>query len=458
MEQLKLPLRARVYIAFLVVLALITATCLFLKTDWNEVHWFSVGIFLFLSFLTDCYPVTLPRGGVVSVSFASMFASILLFQPFLVVLITVAGDFFSLRKGRSRSQYIFNAAQLTLTSGLSAAIFRLINPNGLVISERYLLAVLASLLFCFIANSSMFTVVLAIIYHENPYSIWLTNVKWATPNFLSMAPLGILVSLIYVHIGFWGLVLFLVPLVLARHSFQSYMDMRRAFLDTMMSLSKVIDAKDPYTRGHSARVAKLAVALARQMKWAEDRVNLFQYVAMIHDVGKVAIPEAILKKPGKLTPTELQEMEQHAPIGSDVIKNITFFQDGAAIIRHHHERWDGTGYPSGLKGESIPLGSRILAIADSFDAMISDRPYRKALPPLEALEEIRSGAGSQFDPKVVKAFEKLFPHLATTFFNRKSATLFTKEAAATMESCLVRETTPESGLTGGGKDKTRKED
>lgn len=458
MEHSKLPLAARIYIGVLVVLAVITTICLFQKMDWNQVYWFSVAIFLFLTFITDCYPVTLPRGGVVSVSFASMFASILLFQPFLVILITVAGDFFSLRKGRSRPQYIFNAAQLALTSGLSAVVFRLINPEGLVVSGRYFLAVLATLLFCFVANSAMFTIVLAIVNREKPYSIWLTNVKWATPNFLSMAPLGILISFIYIRIGFWGLVLFLVPLAFARHSFQSYMDMRQAFMDTILSLSKIIDAKDPYTRGHSARVAQYAVALARHMKWPEDRVDLFQYIAMIHDIGKVGIPEAILKKPEKLTALEFEEMERHALIGGDVIKNITFLKEGAAIIRHHHERWDGTGYPNGLQGENIPLGSRILAVADSFDAMVSDRPYRKALPLVAALEEIRSRSGSQFDPQVVQAFEELYPDLTVSSSNNNGTALGAEDAAATRESSPVK-TKPasETNLTGKNTVITRKE-
>ncbi len=226
-------------------------------------------------------------------------------------------------------------------------------------------------------------------------------------------------------------------------------------MDTIHSLSVVIDAKDPYTRGHSARVAEFAVALARIMKWPEDRVELFQYIAMIHDVGKVAIPESILKKPGKLTASEFEEMEQHTLIGSDVIKNVKFFQDGTDIIRHHHERWDGTGYPSGLRGENIPPGSRILAVADSFDAMISDRPYRKALPPLTALQEIRSGSGSQFDPRVVKAFEELFPRLAATLSNGSGAALYAEEAAAAKESCLARETTPAPERTGTEEEKDK---
>ena len=218
-----------------------------------------------------------------------------------------------------------------------------------------------------------------------------------------MAPLGMLITLIYIHIGFWGLVMFLIPLALARHSFQSYIDMQ-AFLDTIKSLSIAIDAKDSYTRGHSQRVADYAGALARELKWPGDKVELLMHVAAIHDVGKIAVPDNILQKKGELTAAELAVMEAHTTIGCKIIQNIKLLEEGALIVNHHHERWDGAGYPSGLKGKEIPEGARILAIADAFDAMVSNRPYRRGMRPFAALQEIKNNAGTQFDPRMAKLF------------------------------------------------------
>jgi len=397
--------------------------------DWSNFSWASFLIFLFLTFISDSFPVNMPRGGVVSVGFASLFASILLFEPLIVVAIAVLSDLLAFRKGRTLPKYIFNASQLTLAIGSSSLIYKMLNPAGQSITISFIGACLAALITCFFLNITFVTLILSFIQNENPYSIWLTNAKWTTPNFLSMAPLGMLIALIYVNIGFWGLVLFLVPLALARHSFQSYIDMRQAFLDTIQSLSAAIDAKDPYTRGHSQRVAEYAVALARELKWPEDKIELFRYAAITHDVGKIAIPENILQKNGKLTAEEFKVMEKHTITGSNIIKDIKLFDKGGLIVTHHHERWDGTGYPAGLKGEQIPEGARILAIADAFDAMISDRPYRRALNPLSALQEIRNNAGTQFDPQMVEAFCKIFPKLG--FKNQLPAgdALYGEEAA-----------------------------
>jgi putative nucleotidyltransferase with HDIG domain len=220
-----------------------------------------------------------------------------------------------------------------------------------------------------------------------------------------------LIAVIYINIGFWGLVLFLLPLILARHSFQTYMNMRQTFLDTIKSLSVAIDAKDPYTKGHSSRVADYVVSLARELKWPEDRVEFIQYISLIHDVGKVAVPEDILKKSSLLSKEEFAVMKTHSEAGANILKGIKYFSTGVDIIRHHHERWDGNGYPDKIAGEEIPEGARILAVADAFDAMTSDRPYRKSLSYEVALRELQDCAGTQFDPKIVNAFIKIYPQI-----------------------------------------------
>ncbi len=399
-----LPLKAKIYIATLALTALAFIFYLYRVADWANFHWLSFLIFFLLTAISDSFPVEMPRGGKVSVGFASLFASILLFDPLVVVAIAVLGDLFSYRRGRTMPKYIFNASQLALALGAAAFFYRQLNPAGLGISTTFFVSCLVALFTCFFLNITFVTLILAFIQNENPYSLWLTNAKWTTPNYLSMAPLGMLITLIYIHIGFWGLVMFLIPLALARHSFQSYIDMRQAFLDTIKSLSIAIDAKDSYTRGHSQRVADYAGALARELKWPGDKVELLMHVAAIHDVGKIAVPDNILQKKGELTAAELAVMEAHTTIGCKIIQNIKLLEEGALIVNHHHERWDGAGYPSGLKGKEIPEGARILAIADAFDAMVSNRPYRRGMRPFAALQEIKNNAGTQFDPRMAKLF------------------------------------------------------
>ncbi|MDY6827618.1 MAG: HD-GYP domain-containing protein [Bacillota bacterium] len=407
----QLPRKALIYIALIVCASATIIAYTAGTMDWTRVEWFPILVFLLLIIFSDAFPVTLPRGGSVTVSFATIAASILLFQPLVVIVIAISVELFMIIKEKPRVKHVFNAAQLTISTGVAALIYNYLTPTGLELSISHVPAFIISMIIFFLLNSSFVTLVLALVQGEKPYSIWLFNIKWCTLTFLSMAPLGGLIAVIYINIGFWGLVLFLLPLILARHSFQSYMNMRQTFLDTIKSLSVAIDAKDPYTKGHSSRVADYVVSLARELKWPEDRVEFLQYIALIHDVGKVAVPEDILKKSSLLSREEFAVMKTHSEAGANILKEIKYFSAGADIIRHHHERWDGNGYPDKIAGEEIPEGSRILAVADTFDAMTSDRPYRKSLSSEVALRELQDCAGTQFDPKMVNAFIKIYPQI-----------------------------------------------
>ncbi len=407
----KLPQKAIIYIAILALSALAVIIYAAYIMEWPRVYWFSVLVFLILIIVSESFPVPLPRGGKVTVSFATIAASILLFQPLIVILISISVELFLLLKNTNRIKHLFNIFQFIVCTGLASIAYNLYAPTEPDLTFANFSAFIFSMMLLFILNHTFVTLILAFTQEEKPYTIWLTNIKWCTLQFLSMAPLGVLIAFIYINIGFWGLVLFLLPLIIARHSFQSYMDMRQTFLDTIKSLSLAIDAKDPYTKGHSSRVADYATLLAREMKWPEDKIEFLSYVALIHDVGKVAVPENILKKDSLLTNEEFDIMKKHSQAGAEVIKGVRFFAAGSGIIKHHHERWDGSGYPDKLEGENITLGARILAVADAYDAMTSDRQYRKALAPLEAIKELQDCSGTQFDPSVVKAFTRIIPKL-----------------------------------------------
>lgn len=181
-------------------------------------------------------------------------------------------------------------------------------------------------------------------------------------------------------------------------------DLQLSFVDTIKALANAIDAKDRYTRGHSQRVTQNSLRIAKFLGLSRKEMNMIRFCGLLHDIGKIGISDRILSKPSKLTEQEYESIKKHPTAGENMIKHIRFLQPGLGIIRHHHERYDGRGYPDGLKGKNIPLLARIVGLIDSFDTMTSDRPYRKALSVREAVKELKKGAGTQFDPQVVEAF------------------------------------------------------
>ncbi|MFZ3109597.1 MAG: HD domain-containing phosphohydrolase [Rectinemataceae bacterium] len=185
---------------------------------------------------------------------------------------------------------------------------------------------------------------------------------------------------------------------------ETYEKLKAANMQTVQALAETIEAKDPYTQGHCERVRKLAVRLARELRLPESLIEPLEFAALLHDIGKIGIPERILNKVSPLEEEELEVVRMHPIIGAQILSSVEFFAPAINGIRHHHERWDGKGYPDGVAGEAIDPLARIITLADTFDAMAQSRPYRKALPVEEVLEEIRAERGGQFAPDVVDAF------------------------------------------------------
>jgi len=186
-----------------------------------------------------------------------------------------------------------------------------------------------------------------------------------------------------------------------------YENLQDAFVGTIRSLAETIDAKDTYTRGHSERVSLYAEAIARSLGLQGEELQTIRYAGYLHDVGKIGIPDSILSKPGKLTIEEFRVIKKHPVLSERILKPVSFPFPVQSLVRHHHERYDGNGYPDNLSGEEIPLGARILFVADAYEAMTSDRPYRKALSTETALDELRNNVTTQFDPRVVAAFQRI---------------------------------------------------
>jgi len=182
--------------------------------------------------------------------------------------------------------------------------------------------------------------------------------------------------------------------------------LKHAYKDSLFVLANAIEARDSYTHAHMRRLSLYARALADQLGWDDARLEILEFGAILHDIGKIYIPESVLRKDSSLSDEEWVEMRKHPEVGALMIRDIPYLAPAIPLVLHHHERWDGDGYPAQLNGEEIPEGARLLAVADAFDAMTSDRPYRKAMPGEVAYTEIRTGSGKQFDPAIVQAMEK----------------------------------------------------
>lgn len=182
----------------------------------------------------------------------------------------------------------------------------------------------------------------------------------------------------------------------------AYDKMQHTYRDTVITLSRAVDARDPYTAGHSERVAAISSKIAKKLGVTKKELAQIELAAQFHDIGKIGVPDSILLKPGKLTEMEFNVIKEHPGIGTNILSNIEFLKDSLPIILHHHENYDGGGYPYGISGTEIPVGSRIISIADTYDAMTSDRPYRKALSHEEAIQEIVRCKGTQLDAEIVE--------------------------------------------------------
>jgi putative nucleotidyltransferase with HDIG domain len=204
-------------------------------------------------------------------------------------------------------------------------------------------------------------------------------------------------------IAWWSSLLFALPLYTTRLAYHNFIEMREMFTQTITALAGAVDKRDPYTSKHSWRVKEIAGDIGRVMRLTEADLEALEWGGLLHDVGKIGVPDAILSKRGPLTQSELDVVRQHTILGQRVLSS-TDLQEILPWVRSHHEWWDGSGYPDGLIGESIPLEARILALCDAFDAMTSDRPYRSALSQLAAIQEIDHGVGSQFDPDLAEHF------------------------------------------------------
>lgn len=303
---------------------------------------------------------------------------------------------------------VFNRAQFGLVGWGSSELFRQMggSPNHLSLAQASLPLLVASV-FAFGLNT---LAVAAFVLFREERSLWeilRVYFKWALPSFWLMLPIGYVMAEIYHLSGPWPELVFLLPLAATRWWMVFIKRVRDMYNQSIRALLIGLDAKDPYTFGHSMRVGHYAAVLARFMKLPEDVVEQIRYAGMLHDIGKMATPDNILNKRGALDPWEREIIQRHPLLGSAMLSHVQLVGCARDWVLHHHERWDGTGYPDNLRAEEIPLETRIVSIVDAYDAMTSDRPYRRAMNHEEAVQEIGAEAGTQFDPIVVQKFIEL---------------------------------------------------
>jgi putative nucleotidyltransferase with HDIG domain len=349
-----------------------------------------------------------------SITFLPLLAALQLFGPaaaiVLIATTQVFGEIVVRRKGVLKGT--FNIAQAILATAVAGSAFLVLDGQPLYGNDDINMA---SQLWPFVSFGLLFlavnhaAVALAITLSQGLSfrRVWrqvLAN-SGASLNDVLISPIALAVAFLYVQFEIAGILVLLLPMLFVRYSYLTTSKLRDANADLLTALVKAIEIRDPYTSGHSLRVSQLAQQIAEELGLSRLSVDLIANAALLHDVGKMeAVYTEILRKPGALTAEERAIMESHVLRGVRLLQDLSSVPDEVVrIVRHHHEREDGKGYPDGLLGDEIPIGSKIIVLCDAVDAMLSDRPYRDALPLSDVLEQLELNAGRQFDHRVVRA-------------------------------------------------------
>ncbi len=393
------------------------------------VDWFGLGIFSVLVILTEWMAVDIyVRNTAVSTSAAPILAGTLLYGPVGALVLSVSFSLVALVKHRSRfNRFIFNASN-QMIAGLTYTGLIAFAGSAFTVwpAPVQLLLTVFSAFIVYILTTAPIALAMDLDLGLPFRQVWQEQFSWLAPYYVTMGLIAYAFIFSYQNAGLLGVLVILVPLLLLRLSQKQYIDRTKVIVNELKeknlklernaeeiirlnegllnTLAELIDVRDPYVLGHSKQVAYLSVRIAQKMGLPHKQVDQLRKAGLLHDIGKLGISESILLKPTHLDPDEYDIVRGHAILGSEILKTSHGLSNLVPIVRHHHERFDGSGYPDQLKSNNIPISSRIIAVADAFEAMASDRPYRKALGFDQILAELQRNSGSQFDPLIVKAF------------------------------------------------------
>ena len=373
--------------------------------------WNGIIAFTILGIISDSSFLPVPRisgarlGS--SVNFVPFLASVMLFPPPWPMLIALVTGLFSQLVVRRKSliRASFNTAQYMLGVGLGGLAYAALGGHvGFDRIELNFVAFATLVLLFFVVNHVTVSFAVSVTTDISPLEVWTRIARGFVLYDLVSSTLAIVLAYLFVEFRVVGLAALVLPLFFVRHMYQMNLQVERVNRELLELMVKAIEARDPYTSGHSVRVSEYARSMARELGLPPKHVDDIATAALLHDVGKIHEDFApLLRKAGRLTPEERMLMQAHPVRSADLAGTIAEFRGRVQTdIRNHHENYDGTGYPDGLVGEGIPIGARIIMIADTIDAMTTDRPYRKALSLQKALEEMLKYAGRQFDPKLVE--------------------------------------------------------
>jgi putative nucleotidyltransferase with HDIG domain len=438
MTQSGLPSWGRAYIAVVAATgaAILAHSLNSLYVQSIDPNWF---ILAGLTIITGSATVRLPSvPATISISETFVFTSTLLYGP-AAGTVTVALDAlvisYSLaRRGHPAYRLLFNIFALPASLWASAHLFfwwsglpplsMLPEAPGDIDITNFIFSLILFTACYFALNSWSIAGAIAIERHQSPLRVWRDNFAWLWLNYFGGASVASLLVIYTRGVDFGFLAIVLPLLALLYYTFKTAMgraedtnkhltELNRLYMSTIETLAMAIDAKDQITHGHIRRVQHYAVELAKRVGVTDQaQISAIEAASLLHDMGKLAVPEYILNKPGALTPAEFEKMKLHASVGADILGAIEFPYPVVPIVRHHHENWDGTGYPDGLSGTQIPIGARILSVVDCFDALTSDRPYRPKLPDNEALNILVQRRGKMYDPLVVDTFLAVHTEIA----------------------------------------------
>ncbi|EGD52767.1 metal dependent phosphohydrolase [Thermoanaerobacter ethanolicus JW 200] len=409
--------RVKIYISIIIIVGLFFIIYSILNVPTNRIV--DIILFGFFAALAESMPLYVTKELTVSVAFAVDLMAVLIFGPYEGSLIAAIGVGFQVGKymdGKIRHIFnfpyyktLFNISQLALSVGIGGLIYRYtggVNTN--YIYPKYILSALLAAMIYYFLNTIIVAVLVSLLTNRRIKYVLTKDFKWMIPNFLFLAFVGIVMSEAFIRIGYISFILLFIPLLMIRYMFKLYIDSKQSYYDTINVLVKALDAKDKYTAGHSKNVEKIAALLCREFGFSESHTEMVRIASLLHDIGKIGVKEEVLNKPGKLTDEELSIIKEHPQKGYEILRDVPALKEASLWVKYHHEWYDGSGYPDGIKGDEIPLEAQILSLADVFDALVSDRPYRKAFSQEEAYKIILEHERTQFSPKIINAFKKAF--------------------------------------------------